>query len=305
MRHQVTFAPLLMALFCIVVWGLSYPVTRSAVQQIPPLTLASIRFFIAAALLWPLTRSHGVKLLPGDGKWLAGLTLTGITLYFGFENSGLELTSASHGALIIATIPLGTELVESWQKRALPGSMVWLGTGLALGGVTLLVGQEDGIATLQGDLLMFGAVASWIAYTFLLGQISGRYPNLLLTRWMMFWGGVSLLPGVVWEYWSRGFAMPGPAAFGGVIFLALVCSAAGYDLWNRAVPALGPTRTNTLLYLLPIVGVLGGVVGLDEPVTSSLVLGSGLILCGVLLAQSAQKRKTRDACLPDESGPAV
>lgn len=284
-REKSRLLPLLLAGFCILVWGLSFAVTRGAVRQIPPLTLACLRFFLAGILLWVVTRPQAVALRPGDGKWVWALALSGVTLYFTFENIGLKLTTASHGSLIIATIPLGTELVLAWRQRRWPHAATWLGTLCALGGVGLLVGRDRGAASALGDLLMFGAVGCWIAYTFLVQRLSGRYPNLLLTAWIMLAGAVSLLPMAAVELWFHPWPRPDAVAWAQVLFLGIVCSAVGYDFWNRAVPVLGPSAINTLIYFIPLVGVAGGIVLLDEPLTSNLFVGGALICCGVVLAR--------------------
>jgi drug/metabolite transporter (DMT)-like permease len=277
--------PFLFAAFCILVWGLSFSVTRGAVRQIPPLTLACLRFLLAGVLLWLMTRRQAVALRPGDGKWVGALTLSGVTLYFAFENMGLKLTTASHGSLIIATIPLGTELVVAWRQRRWPGVATWLGSLVALGGVAFLVGRDRGAASAAGDLLMFGAVGCWIAYTFLIQHLAGRYPNLLLTAWIMLAGAVSLLPAAALELLFYPWPRPDAAAWGQVLFLGIVCSALGYDLWNRAVPVLGPSAINTLIYFIPLVGVAGGIVFLDEPLTLNLFIGGALVCFGVVLAR--------------------
>jgi len=278
---------LLMALYCVLVWGLSYAVTRSAVQQIPPQTLALLRFVIAFILMWLLTCKRRIRLHPRDLKWILALALSGVTIYFALENEGLKRTTASHASLIIATIPLGTELVTAWQQRQWPGWTVWLGTLLALTGVGLIVGRDAGQsqATVTGDLLVFGAVACWIVYTYVVQHISGRYPNLLISRWMMLAGAVTLAPGAIWELTVYPVSLPTPAAWAQVLFLSVGCSALAFDFWNRAVPALGPTVINTLIYFIPLVGVVGGVLFLEEPVTPALLLGGAMITAGVVLAR--------------------
>jgi len=284
-------APLLMALFCIVAWGLSYAAIRVTVREVPPLTLACLRHLGAAALLWPLVRwrSGGQTIAPRDRWQVLGMALSGISCYFAFENYGLSLTTASHGALIIAVIPLCTELVLARRNRRLPGPLTWCGTAAALTGVFLLVGLGEGESSLSGDLLMFGAVASWVVYTFLVERMGNRYPRLLLTKAIMLYGGLTLLPATFWELLRAPLVMPSPAAWGGLAFLTVLCSALGYYFWNTAIPALGPSATNTLLYLLPLVGVLGGVVLLGEPLSPAVFLGGGLILGGVLLARRGQQ----------------
>jgi drug/metabolite transporter (DMT)-like permease len=277
--------PFTMALFCILVWGLSYAVTRSAVQQIPPLTLAALRFFLAAGLLWLLTRKNGARLRTEDRKWIAALAFSGITFYFSFENFGLSLTTASHASLIIATIPLGTEIVAARRQGRWPAIRTWLGALTAIGGVVFLVGRGGQGSSAAGDLLMVGAVACWVVYTFIVQHMAGRYPNMVVTRWMMLVGALTLTPGALVETAMTALPHPGLPAWGQVLFLGIVCSAAAYDLWNRAVPALGPTAVNTLIYFIPLVGVIGGIVFLDEAITPSLFIGGGLIFGGVLLGR--------------------
>lgn len=213
------------------------------------------------------------------------MALTGITFYFVFENVGLKLTTASHAALIIATIPLGTELVVAWLKRRWPAVGTWCGTLLALVGVGLLVARDDGVSSLAGDGLMFGAVGCWIAYTFVVGHLSGKYPNLLLTRWIMLCGAVSFIPGAAVELYFFDIPHFNTVVWAQLAFLSLACSALAYDTWNRAVPALGPSVVNTLIYFIPLVGVVSGIAFLGEPVTVTLFYGGGLILGGVVLAR--------------------
>ena len=272
------------ALFCILVWGLSYPVTRASVQEIPPLTLAFVRFSLAACLVWPFTRQFPKRIARQDRLAVCCLGLAGITLYFGFENYGLKYTTASHGALIIATIPLFTEMVAAFRSRRRPAPLVLIGSFVALAGVAVLIGPGAGEATLLGDLLMFGAVVTWVWYSFLLERLAGRYPNLQLTQSILLVGAVSFFPGAVAEMMLIPIPWPSPAAWGGVAFLGVFCSALGYHFWNQAIPAIGVTATNNLLYSLPLVGVGGGILMLGEPFSAGVMIGGALVLGGVCLA---------------------
>ncbi len=287
--------PLAMALFCIVVWGLSYAVIRASVQEIPPMSLAFARFVLAATLLWPLVRRRWKPIARQDRLPLLALGLTGVTIYFAFENFGLKYTTASHGALIIATIPLCTELIAALRRRQALGWQTLFASGVALAGVFVLIGPgEDPQASLLGDLLMFGAVGSWVCYSFLVDKTSGRYPNLQVTQIIMLIGLVTFLPGAAAETLLSPYPWPSAAAWGGVVFLGVLCSAIAYHFWNQAIPALGVTVTCNLLYALPLVGVAGGILLLDEPLTAGVGLGAVLIIGGVVWAhRSARKTQAR------------
>ncbi len=284
--------PLGYALFAVLVWGCSYAVTRATVQEIPPFTLAFLRFALATLLVWPLARRHRqVAVAPEDRRSLFLLGFTGVTLYFGFENLGLKFTTASHGALIIATIPLFTETARALLRRRLPHPRILTGLLSAFAGVVLIVGRGAGTATLAGDLLVFGAVPTWVWYTFLAKRLVLRYPNLLLTFRIMAVGTLTLLAPALAESLMFPFPRPSLEAWAGVAFLGVVCSALAFHLWNQAIPALGVMMTNNLLNGIPLVGVVTGVIALGEPLTGNILLGGALIVGGVLLASWKQSRE--------------
>lgn len=275
------------ALLVVVLWGVSFAVTRAAVRELPPMTLALLRFALACGVLWPAVRVRcgRVRLDPADRWGAFGLGFVGVTLYFACENVGLQYTTASHGALIVATIPLATVLAEAAARRRRPPAAVLGGLVAALGGVGLLVGgDQGGEASLYGDALMFGAVVSWVAYTFLADRLGRRYPSLWLTLVVMAVGTATLLPLAAWEWRSGWPAPPSGAAWASVVFLGVFCSAAGYLLWNGAIPVLGVSVTNNLIYGIPLVGVLAGVLLLGESLSGRVALGGALVVGGVVLA---------------------
>jgi drug/metabolite transporter (DMT)-like permease len=281
-----------MALFCIIVWGLSYAVIRASVREIPPMSLAFLRFVLASSLLWPFVRRQWRPVARRDRLPLLALGLTGVTIYFAFENYGLKYTTASHAALIIATIPLCTELVAALRRREALGWQTLAASCVALAGVFVLVGPgQDPQASLLGDLLMFGAVGSWVCYSFLVEKPSGRYPNLQVTEIIMLIGLLTFLPGAVAETLLAPYPWPSVAAWGGVVFLGVFCSAFAYHFWNQAIPALGVTVSCNLLYALPLVGVAGGIVLLDEPLTPGVGLGAVLIVGGVVWAHRSSRKR--------------
>ena len=86
--------------------------------------------------------------------------------------------------------------------------------------------------------------------------------------------------------------LPG-AAWGELGFLALGSTVAGMLLWNLAVARTGSTRAGLLLFLEPLVGVTGGVVLLGERLSAGTAAGGGLVMLGVGVAWTAQRRAGR------------
>lgn len=287
--------PLLAAVAVVVIWGVSFAVTRVTVAEIPPMTIAFLRFSLASALLFPIIRRRYPTLkVRSEDRWaVLGLGLCGITLYYAFENAGLKYTTASHATLIIATIPLLTLLTESALKRCWPGWMATLGSIAAFWGVYLLLGTGGGAdgSSLLGDLLVLGASLSWIGYTYTVKHLSGRYPNLFLTARLMLVGTLTFLPLAVVEALVVPFQWPSVGSWVGVLFLGIFCSVLAYQWWNWSLPFLGVTAHTNLLYGIPPVGVATGMLFLGESLAPQLVLGGLLILGGVFLANRSAMRR--------------
>lgn len=274
----------------VILWGVSFPVSRVAVRELAPLALALGRFVLAAALLWPLARRRGVRLDRADVPAVGLLGLLGVTLYFAFENWGLRFTTASHASLIVATVPLGTGAVEAFRRRRVPGPGFLLGTAAAVAGVAVIVHPAAGGGSVRGDALVLGAMASWVAYTFLARRLMARYPALLVTAAVMVAGAASLLPLALVEAAFLPPRLPSAAGWAALAYLGLLCSAAAYLLWNLALPVLEVGVSSNLLNVVPLVSVATGVLALGEPFTATIAGGGALVLCGVFAVERAGAR---------------
>jgi len=277
----------------ILAWGFSFVVIKVTLTEIPPLTLAFLRFSLATLLVWPLVSRAGsiVPVAPEDRLPLFLLGFCGATCYFAFENFGLQQTSASHGALIIATIPLCTEIYGIVRQRLPIRPMLLAASLTALAGVFLLVGGDSGgTATVTGDLLIVGAVGSWVAYNQFAERLVSRYPQLFITFAIMVCATVTLFPGALYEWFATPYLWPSASAWLGVAFLTLFCTVLGYHCWNLAIARLGVGMTNNLLYILPFLGVSSGVLFLQEALTPNVIWGSALIVGGVAWGHFADSR---------------
>ncbi|HET6412107.1 MAG TPA: DMT family transporter [Anaeromyxobacter sp.] len=277
----------LLASVVVVLWGVSFPVSRVAVREIPPLALATGRFALATALLWPAARRRALSLSRADVPAVFLLGLFGVTFYFALENYGLVFTTASHASLIVATVPLGSAVVEAVRRRQLPRPLSLAGMAIAAAGVVTIVRPDGGAGRrgVLGDALVLGAMASWVAYTFLARDLMARYPALLVTAATMAAGAATLLPLAIIESFFRPLPAPSPGAWASLAYLGLLCSAAGYLLWNLALPVLGVSVANNLLNCIPLVSVLMGVLALHEPWTATIALGGLLVLAGVVVVE--------------------
>lgn len=267
----------------ILAWGLSFPSIKAALSDFPPMTLAFGRFVLAGTALGLIYAWKGPRtsFSARDRTMLLLSVLTGITLYFFFENHGVKLIPASAASLIIAGIPILTLLAERLVHRRRLGAVGIAASLVSFVGAVLLVGvpvEAGGIESLWGALLMVGAAVAWVVYLFTMKPLQEGYPNLAVTAWQMILGAVTFIPFALAE--SADWRWPSAAGWGHLAFQGLLCSAVSYLLYNYALDKLGMRTASLAVNLIPVVTavasyfLLGELLGPWQWVGGALVLGA-------------------------------
>ena len=278
-------------LLVVLIWGVNFTVTKGAFARFPPLAFTGVRFALASLLLVPLVRRlEGQEPLPRQVLTrLVVLGVVGNTLYqLGFI-LGLDRTTASNSALVLAAMPSIVALLavalgfEPLRPRVLGGVLV------ATAGVVLVVAARgagfDG-TTMTGDLLTLGAVICWAGYTLGLRVLPPEVSALRVTMVTTVAGtpGLALagLPEILGMDWSA-VGWQGWAALGYATFLSLLVA---YVIWNRSVQVVGPSRTVIYMCLTPLVAVVTAAMFLGERPMPLQAAGAALIIGGVLLTRA-------------------
>lgn len=278
----------------ILAWGLSFPSIKAALQEFPPMTLAFGRFVLAGLVLGTLYALKGPRTRFRRQDWwaLVASVLTGITLYFLFENHGVQLIPASAASLIIAGIPVLTLLAERLVHGRRLGAIGLGATALSFVGSLLLVGiPGEGGGSLWGYLLMFGAALAWVVYLFTMKPLQEGYPNLAVTTWQMILGAVSLAPFAFLEVGQ--WQVPTWAGWGHLAFQGLICSAASYLLYNYALDRLGMRTASLAVNLIPVVTAVASYAFLGELLGPWQWVGGALVLLAVLVVSLSPPNQQR------------
>ncbi len=162
----VAWAPI--ALFCLL-WSSAFAAAKIALRDCPPLTLLTVRFFIAAALMIGLAWMTGGLRRLNWRQWgiLAALGVLNNAVYLGLSWTGMMTVSSAFAAVIVSTNPL---LIGALAGPLLGERVGWRKVGglcLGLAGVALVLrsrlvgGHED----LQGTLLVVAALGALVAGT--------------------------------------------------------------------------------------------------------------------------------------------
>lgn len=288
------------------VWGLSFLSIKVTVAILGPMTLALTRFVIATVILLVILKVREPKsvLKKKDAPLMAVSGIVGITIYFFFENNGVKMTTASTASIIIAAIPVLTVISDyffcgnriTWAKG--------LGVILSFGGVYLIVRESGQLsfssAYFKGNMFMMGAVLAWVVYSLVTRPLSQRYSRLAITTYQTVFGTLAILPFAFFE--TNRWGMVNWTVMANVVFLGVCCSAMGYYGYVYAIGELGVDITSLFINFIPVVTVVSSYFILGEKITSAQLLGGGIIIVSVYLADAGSWFRKRRSGIPKSAG---
>ena len=278
----------ILILLTVLFWGISATNTKIVLQEVPPGTLAFIRFALASLLLWGINRKINPKmrLAKKDRKRMMFCGGAGITLYFILETYGISLISAANATILLASIPIFTMLGERVflnrpvKKEETFGAVVTLvGVGFVIGNSLNISG---GYSEVVGSVLLIGAALSWVVFSLANKALEQKYSTLFNSTYQSFFGSLFLLPVALMEYQSWGpISM---VSWGNILYLTLFCSALCTFMYLSALKELGATITNVYINLMPFIGVLAAFMVLNETLYPLQILGGVVIVIGISIA---------------------
>ena len=278
------------ALFAVLFWGGSPVGTKVAVTELPPLPMSALRAAIAAPVGVLLALMFRVP-LPRNAREMGLMALCAFCGFIGFPvifSYGVAHTSAIHAGMILAMLPVFTGAIANLTDRRWPGRMWWIGCKIAIAGEALLIfgrAAPGGEASLLGDAICVASAA--IAST---GYVTGArlsqagYPSQGTTYWGIALATLIFLPFTPWMFDGIAWGTISTAAWAGVTYLALGVSMLGYVIWYWALGQGGIARIGVLQFLQPVSGLLLARLLLGEPITTTVIAASLIVLAGVGIA---------------------
>ncbi len=275
-------------------WAGTFVAGRVVALELSPLPIAIGRFGIAvvALYLWARWTEGGLpRLSLRQLMETLLLGLTGVCLYNLFFLVSLSEMPASRTATFVALNPVVVSLLMFALFRERLSYGRWAGIGLTLLGAILVISRCNLTALVgdiessfgRGEVAMSMAVLSWALYT-IIGRnaLKGLSP-LAATTYAAIWGLVLLV--------SAYLVMPAPdiqdavsaRGLAAIVYLAIGGTVVPFLWYYRGVAEIGPARTSVFTNLVPVFGVLFGVVLLGEPLLMSMIVGGGLVVVGVIL----------------------
>jgi drug/metabolite transporter (DMT)-like permease len=272
-----------------VLLGASVVAVRVAVREVPPLSLAVLRFGQGFLLLAGVMLALAPSGLRVARRHLPLLALLGAVFFAAFPvtfNTGLRFTEASRGALMLATMPIWSALLGRVAGERLSGRQL-AGVGLSVVGIGLAFAEPGwaagGRAALLGDglLLLTGLLGA--VYGLLAKRALALDGPATVTTYAMLFGTLLLLPWALVEGLAPAVGRLDGRLLAVMVFLGVPGGAVAFLLWTWALSRLTPTRVTVYINLNPLVAALLGVLLLAERRSGLFLLGFAAVVGGVLL----------------------
>lgn len=279
-------------LFIAVIWALNFSVIKASLSEIDPYSFNAIRFILASSFIWLILARRGEWFRVPSSDWLPLLTmgLGGNLLYQWLFIVGIDLTLAANAAVMLGTIPIWVAVASHLLRTELMNRLKTIGVVLAFSGVAAIIFTgKDPVSfasdTFRGDLIIIIAAVVWGIYTIYSKSYLMRYTPLQFSAVMSSVGAVSLTLLAIPNAAETDWVHVSPAAYGGTAYSGLLAIGLAYLIWNNGIQKVGVVRTATYQNLVPVLGLVFGVVLLGENLTVGQYTGSAVVIAGILITR--------------------
>ncbi|EKU99831.1 putative permease, DMT superfamily [Leptolyngbya sp. PCC 7375] len=266
-------------------WGGSFLFMRIAAPVLGPVWLIEFRVLLAGLVLLPVLAR--LRLMGEMRRQLMPLLIVGCLnsaipfLLLAFASVSLP---AGFTSILNGTAPLfGTVVASVWlSERLTPSRKV----GFVLGfiGVVILVGWKAVETTPSFLVAVVAALSAALMYAIAAPYIKktlAGVPSLVVTTGSQLGAALVIIPALPFTIPQQ---VPSAGVAIAVLALAVLSTAFAYILYFRLIQNIGSTKALTVTYLIPMFAMLWGAIVLQEAVTSSMILGCGLVLLGTAIA---------------------
>lgn len=287
------FPPQILLILATVLWGGNFVIGRAVAGDIPPVTLAFLRWIVAFIVFFPIAFSRTKKEWPLLKKNLGAvliLALTGVAAFNTLVYIGLHYTTSINASLMNSTTPIMIYILSFLLLKERLSKFQIVGTLLSLIGVLFIIsgGSIESFLNFsfnKGDLIVLVAVFCWSIYSLLIKKYAGKLPGYSTFLVTIAIGAIMLLPFTIYENMTSEQAIVWSAStIGAIFYVGIIASIVAFLSWNSGVVALGPNRAGIYLNFIPVFAALFAVIFLNEQLLIAQVLGGITVVAGVIIS---------------------
>ncbi len=274
-------------------WGSLYVASKYVLEILPSFTLLFFRYFIAISILLTIYRKYPkADIEKKDYKYIFSIGFVGYFLAIGLQLLGTHYCNASMASLITSMNPAMIILLAALMLHEGITLRKGVAVGITLIGTVVIVGNLGTGNTLIGVIFSFASMVAW-SFTSVLVRLScQKYDSVMVTIYSMIVGLIFALPASIIElkYTAFHIADLTPFIVIWIIYIGIVCTAGGLLFWNKALELLDAATCSLFYPIQPLTSAILGVMFLGEMLNWNFIVGSTLIIGGILYAVITDKK---------------
>ncbi len=284
--------PILALIIANIIWGAASPIFKFSLQNIPPFTLAFIRFFFAGLIFIPLTINKWQRLTLRQWFEIILVGFFGITINITFFFLGIKKTESINAPIIASAAPVFIYFLSLIFLKERPKAKIIFGMMIALAGVLLITlspilldGKNLVMGEISGNLLIVIATLGTVFQTLIGRDILKKVNSYQVSLITFFFGALTFLPFFLNEMQTWNFSELNNHGWFGIIFGVFFSSALAYWLFYYGVSKIKAQEVGIFTYIDPVTAVIVAIPLLGEFPNSFYFLGSIFIFGGIYLAE--------------------
>ena len=279
-----------MLLLVAVIWGWTFVVVKSGLEEIETFTFLfyrfSLGFLILLAIFWPRVKKAEKR------HWIKG-GIIGVTLFAGywFQTFGLLFTTATKSAFITGTSVVLVPMFGALFFKDRIAKWAWVGAAVSAAGLSLiLLGHADGVRDVNlGDLLTFLCAVSFAFQILLISHFTKpeNYIPILVAQI----GAVAFLSGIGMLIFEGPQFPQTLQAWEALLITGVLATALAFWVQMRYQPESTAAQTAIIFATEPVFGALFGFLLLNEILMLPQWAGAIFIIAAILISQLPLKKR--------------
>jgi len=279
-------------------WGSLYVAGKYVLEIVPSFVLLFLRYFIAVLILAFVYRNQPKSVIDKkDYKYILMIGFVGYFFAIGFQLLGTHFCSASMASLITSMNPAMIILLAFPILHEKITLKKGIAVGITLIGTVVIIGDLGTGNTVQGVVFSLISMTAWSLTSVIVRLSCQKYDAVTVTIYGMTIGMFFALPAALIEMKMTGFEFLDitPIIAVWIVYIGVVCTAGGLLFWNKGLESLSAATCSLFYPIQPLTSAFLGILILKEQINMNYIIGSILIIGGILYAVIHERRAERQS----------
>ncbi|SEP88949.1 Threonine/homoserine efflux transporter RhtA [Virgibacillus subterraneus] len=275
------------------IWGYAWVFMKASLDYMGPFTFSAFRFGTGAVTLLLVVWLWKAGKLPRNmWKHLIIVGILQTSIVFLLVMYGMQFVDAGKSSVLLYSMPLWSSIfaVKILGEKISAGKTIGLGIGM-LGLVTILgwdIFMVQDPEVIFGEILIIVAALAWASSNVYYRTNLQGMNKIQVTAYQMLFGTIGIIIASLFAEWGDPVQLTGESIFY-ILFTGVLASALCFSVWFLLLSTIDMVTATLSTLLVPVFGLFFGWLILGETLTIGIIVGSVLILVGIVVAQLSRK----------------